>query len=195
MSLHNGVALDWGSAGAADEAAAVWTTRSGAIPAAPSFSRGGSSFSSDRYAKEDPVNVGISGKGAMAQALIVGRAEQATLEERVKVSDHRLAQVRGEALHLRAILERWHGDFVVPATQKRRPKSGEGDVRKGTVEGKDLLERKLLSVTADLLGVRDEAAGLRGEIVALQGLVARLREDEVRDVGQRFVAAVTFGME
>lgn len=192
MSLHNGVPLDWGSAGAADEAAAVWTTRNATTPTTTPLSRRGS-LSGDRYAKEDPVNVGISGKGAMAQALVAGRAEQAALEERVRVGDHRLAQVRREALHLRAILERWHVDLVMPASQKRRRRSEEAGAPKGEEEGKELLERKLLVATADLLGVRDKAAGLRGEIVALQRLVARVREDEVRDEGHRFVAAVTFG--
>lgn len=191
MSLHNGVALDWGSAGAADEAAAVWTTRNGTTPTTTSLSRGGS-CSDDRYAKEDPVNLGISGKGAMAQALIACRAEQAALEERVKVGDHRLAQVRGEALHLRAILERWHGDFVMPASQKRRRRSEEAGAPKGAMEGKELIEKKLLAVTAEQLGAREEAAGLRGEIVALKGLVSRLREDEVSDEGHRFLAVVTF---
>lgn len=63
------------------------------------------------------VNHGVSGEEAMAQALIAGRAEQAWLEDRLKVSEHRLEQSRGEALRLRAVLERWHGDFVLPATK------------------------------------------------------------------------------
>ena len=60
------------------------------------------------------------------------------------------------------------------------------------MEGKELIEKKLLAVTAEQLGAREEAAGLRGEIVALKGLVSRLREDEVSDEGHRFLAVVTF---
>lgn len=117
----------------------------------------------------------------MAQALIAGRAEQATLEERVRANEHCLARVRGETLHLRAVLERWHGEFVIPAMKTRRRKLDDVrvDLRNGVGDGKDLLERKLLAATADLLGVRDEAAELRRELVALQALVGRLREGEV----------------
>lgn len=66
---------------------------------------------------DDSITCGVSGEEAMAQALIAGRAEQAYLEDRLRVSEHRLEQCRGEALRLRSVLERWHGDFVLPAAQ------------------------------------------------------------------------------
>lgn len=47
------------------------------------------------------------------------------------------------------------------------------------VDGKGVLERKLLAATASLVGLREEAAGLRREVSSLQALVARLRDDEV----------------
>lgn len=51
------------------------------------------------------------------------------------------------------------------------------------VDGKSVLERKILEATAGLLGVREEAMGLRREVASLRALVARLREDEVGWVG------------
>lgn len=56
----------------------------------------------------------------MAQALIAGRAEQAYLEDRLKVNERRVEQLRGETLRLRAVLERWYGDFVVSALQEKQ---------------------------------------------------------------------------
>lgn len=198
MNLHEGVALDWGSSGAADDIASALTTH----PAKRSLSStamgyrsggggGGSDGNNNRRSSfysgddgNDAVNVGVTGEVAMAQALVACRAEQAVLEERGLAREHCLARVRGEALRLRAVLERWHGDFVVPAVEARRgsrPAPAEVEARKGGVvaDAKHLLERKLLGATADLLGARDEAAGMRGEVASLRALVARLREDEV----------------
>eukprot|EP00903_Cladosiphon_okamuranus_P006177 g6074.t1 len=212
LPLHNGVTLDWGSAGTADSTAALWqkqttfsrqngmtraptpssataaatpaatagsaTTDGSVFPAAGRTGRGGGSagFLGDGGDDVD-VNRGVSGEEAMAQALIAGRAEQAWLEDRLKVSEYRLEQSRREASRLRAVLERWHGDFVLPATKKRRrmPPDAPGAAR---VDGEGVLERKLLAATSGLLGAREESAALRRELLSLHALLARLREDE-----------------
>lgn len=62
---------------------------------------------------------GVTGEEAMAQALIAGRAEQAFLEDRLRVSERCAEQFRRETLRLHAVLERWHGDFVAPALQQK----------------------------------------------------------------------------
>lgn len=122
----------------------------------------------------------------MAQALIAGRVEQAILEERLLAREQCLSRVRGEALRLRSILERWHSEFVMPAVETSRLRRSSATVltkapavNTGTPVN-ECLERKVLAVTADLLGARNEAAGLRAEITALRALVARVRQDEVR---------------
>ena len=148
LPLHSGVALDWGSAGAADVTAAAWKQQArssagrnrinptspasataaaaaAAAAATRSSATGCSAFPGTGHHADggccffggegSSVGEGVSGEEAMAQALIAGRAEQAYLEDRLRVSDHRLEQARGEALRLRAVLERWHGDFVLPA--------------------------------------------------------------------------------
>lgn len=124
------MALDWGSAGAADSTAAAWGTTSRKNKAPTTAAAGGNSafpgsgradggdgdfflFGGGGDGRRD--GGGVSGEEAMAQALIAGRAEQAYLEDRLKVNEHRLEGFRGEALRLRAVLERWHGDFVLPA--------------------------------------------------------------------------------
>lgn len=60
----------------------------------------------------------------MAQALVAGRAEQAYLEDRLKVNERRVEQLRRETLLLRSVLERWHGDFVVSALQVKQVEYG-----------------------------------------------------------------------
>lgn len=177
MHLHDGVALDWGSSGAADDITIAFAAR----PAKGSTAVGShGGVGSDRSFLGHGVNVGVTGEVAMAQALVACRAEQAILEERELAREHCLSRVRGEALRLRTIIERWHGEFVVPAMEARRSRptvvKAEG---RGVADAKHLLERKLLGATADLLGARDEAAGMRGEIAALRALVAKIREDEV----------------
>ncbi|CBN80212.1 expressed unknown protein [Ectocarpus siliculosus] len=144
------------------------------------------------------IEHGVSGEEAMAQALIAGREEQAHLEDRLQLSERRVGKLRGETLRLRATLERWHTEFVAPALQEaqkcRRSLPPPGDARgaalaapqRGStaaatvavVDGKSVLERKLLEATAGLLGVREEATDLRREVASLRALVARLREDE-----------------
>lgn len=183
MNLHKGVVLDWGASGAAGKAkvALITAPDGGKITEAKKessirFSNG--LIDDDRYLEDDAVNVGVTGEEAMAQALIGRRSEQAILENRARANEQRLEQFRSEALHLRAVLERWHAEFVLPAMQIRRRKP---EVReRATADvGKDFFERKLLVATAGLLGARDEAVGLRENIAALQALVARLRDDEV----------------
>ncbi|CAM9536480.1 unnamed protein product [Ectocarpus fasciculatus] len=149
-------------------------------------------------ASAEGIEHGVSGEEAMAQALIAGREEQAHLEDRLQLSERRVGKLRGETLRLRATLERWHTEFVAPALQeaqkcrRRLPPPGdaggaalEAPQRRPTaaatvavVDGKGVLERKLLEATAGLLGVREEATGLRREVASLRFLVARLREDE-----------------
>ncbi|CAN0294336.1 unnamed protein product, partial [Ectocarpus sp. 12 AP-2014] len=149
-------------------------------------------------ASVERIQHGVSGEEAMAQALIAGREEQAHLEDRLELSKRRVGKLRGETLRLRATLERWHTEFVAPALQeaqkcrRRLPQPGDGGgdaleapqrgptaaATVAVVDGKNLLERKLLEATAGLLGVREEAMGLRREVASLRALVARLREDE-----------------
>lgn len=176
MHLHDGIALDWGSSGAADEATAA--VISSAAEPSPAFL---SSHESSRYCRGDAVNVGVSGEEAMAQALIAGRAEQAILEERLLTQEQCLTRVRKEAIHLRSILERWHGEFVIPAMETRRHRTmTAAAVHKiPMVSVKDRLEKSSLAATAELIGARDKIAGLRAEVTALRALVARVREDEV----------------
>lgn len=188
MHLHKGVTLDWGSSGLADDTAAAWTMTDGKRTNSPitaaSHSYEPFNDNDNRYVEGDAVNVGVTGEEAMAQALIVGRAEQAFLEDRARAGDRSLVRIRGEALHLRAVLERWHADFVSPALAAlRQRKMNQTDMpRKGRiVNGKELLERKLLAATADLLGASEEVTVLKREITALRALVARLQQDEVRE--------------
>lgn len=145
LPLHEGVTLDWGSAGAADQTAAAWRAASrksankspttavaaasvadllhrrddpGVMSDGRYFTNGGRGGVGERHPTADTR--GVTGEEAMAQALIAGRAEQAFLEDRLRASERRVEQLRGETLRLRAVLERWHEDFVAPAQQKMK---------------------------------------------------------------------------
>lgn len=63
----------------------------------------------------------------MAQALIAGRAEQAYLEDRSRANERRVEKLRRETLRLRAVLERWHGDFVASLPLQARQVGGCGN--------------------------------------------------------------------
>lgn len=184
MSLHKGIALDWGSSGAADEAAAVGPTFS------PEPSRSlPSHHENPRYFRSDEgVNLGVTGEEAMAQALIAGRAEQAIVEERLLAQEHYVARVRAEVLHLRSILERWHGEFVIPAMEARRRRpvataataaSVDTTPKVPVIGGSNRVDAGALAATTELLRARDKVAGLQEEVTTLRALVGTVREDEV----------------
>lgn len=131
LALHNGVVLDWGSAGAADAAAAALTRKNKKMPTDGIGGGGGGGFTSgSRYSTNpggenghattgvESIEHGVSGEEAMAQALIAGREERTHLEDRLQLSERRVGKLRGETLRLRAILERWHAEFVAPALQE-----------------------------------------------------------------------------
>lgn len=176
MHLHNGIALDWGSSGATDEATvAVTSTSAESSTAFPSLRE------NRPYFRSDPVNFGVSGKEAMAQALIAGRVEQAILEERLMAQEQSLTRVRSETLHLRSTLERWHGEFVSPAMEARRhrPMTSAAVHKPPIISMRERLDKSSLAATAELIGAREKIAGLRTEVTTLRALVARVREDEV----------------
>ncbi|CAM9788122.1 unnamed protein product [Scytosiphon promiscuus] len=207
LALHDGVTLDWGSEGAADQTAAAAAaaaagdrlhTRNhlGVVNDSLCFSAGNGSGSRDDN-RPTVDGRGVTGEEAMAQALIAGRGEQAFLEDRLKVSERRAQQLRGETLRLRAVLDRWHQDFVAPALQAAKGKEKPAPVGLATATGapqirraagtkeefvlvdvSGALKRKLLAATAGLLGTREEVTELRRELASLGALVARLREDE-----------------
>ena len=196
MNLHNGVSLNWGSVGGANETASVWSAPDDAATRSPTQAcrvRNDEDDHRHGYLGGDALGVGVTGEEAMAQALVTGREEQAMIEERLIARERCLARSREEANRLRAVLERWHGEFVVPATEKRQRRSAEARQQERTkVAGdRDRLEGQLLAATAGLIGAREEATGLRSEVGALKALVARLREDEVCAV-RRVASCISF---
>lgn len=138
LALHSGVVLDWGSAGAADAAAAALTRKNKKMPADGIGGGGGGFTSGSRYsanpdaegghatASVERIEHGVSGEEAMAQALIAGREEQAHLEDRLQLSERRVGKLRGETLRLRATLERWHTEFVAPTLQEAQVRDRRG---------------------------------------------------------------------
>lgn len=176
MHLHGGVALDWESEGASDDVTAV---RADPLPPDPRTSPGGDGCPDRPNASDASVN----GAEAMAQALIVCRAEHSFLKERLRAHEKYAAYARGEALRLRAVLERWHREIVRPGMDARvRRQSGVGATKEPlTTRDADFhrLQQKLLAANTELLASRTDAKVLRGQIASLRALVSKLREDEV----------------